>query len=66
MYLPVRWTSTIHKMVAEKVALFLECGYGRVLTGLNIKEVPNVKAITLGTVVGFKEALSLCGQRSGR
>ena len=32
---PVRWTATIHAMLASGVRTIVECGPGRVLTGLN-------------------------------
>lgn len=31
---PVRWTATIRKMIARKIAIVAECGPGRVLCGL--------------------------------
>lgn len=38
---PVRWTQTIHNMVADGATIFIECGPGKVLQGL-------VKKITSG------------------
>lgn len=35
LYKPVRWAQTIQKLAADGVSLFLECGPGRVLVGLN-------------------------------
>jgi [acyl-carrier-protein] S-malonyltransferase len=35
LYSPVRWVETINKMLAEGAEEFIECGPGKVLTGLN-------------------------------
>jgi len=35
LYSPVRWVETIQAMVAAQCTLFIECGPGKVLTGLN-------------------------------
>ena len=35
LYKPVRWTQTVQALAAQGAAVFLECGPGRVLAGLN-------------------------------
>jgi len=35
LYRPVRWTQTIQALAGQGATLFLECGPGRVLAGLN-------------------------------
>lgn len=35
LYKPVRWTQTVQALVSQGAAVFLECGPGRVLAGLN-------------------------------
>jgi [acyl-carrier-protein] S-malonyltransferase len=35
LYKPVRWAQTVQKIAAQGVGLFLECGPGKVLVGLN-------------------------------
>jgi [acyl-carrier-protein] S-malonyltransferase len=35
LYKPVRWTQTVQALAAQGAAMFLECGPGRVLAGLN-------------------------------
>ena len=35
LYKPVRWTQTIRALAAQGATVFLECGPGRVLSGLN-------------------------------
>lgn len=40
---PVRWVETVERMVRQGVSLFIECGPGKVLAGLNKRIVPNVE-----------------------
>jgi [acyl-carrier-protein] S-malonyltransferase len=40
LYSPVRWTDSILFMSQQGVSRFVECGPGRVLTGLNKRIVP--------------------------
>ena len=44
---PVRWVETIHVLVAQGVTHIIECGPGKVLTGLTKRIVPNVTALPL-------------------
>lgn len=43
---PVRWTETIRAMLAEGVRVIVECGPGRVLTGLN-RRIERNKDVTM-------------------
>ncbi|MBB5017645.1 [acyl-carrier-protein] S-malonyltransferase [Chitinivorax tropicus] len=47
LYSPVRWVETIQYMVAQGVTRVVECGPGKVLTGLNKRIDPNAKGIAL-------------------
>jgi [acyl-carrier-protein] S-malonyltransferase len=42
---PVRWVQTIRSLVQEGVTHFVECGPGKVLTGLTKKIAPDVQAL---------------------
>ncbi|HVE44393.1 MAG TPA: ACP S-malonyltransferase [Gammaproteobacteria bacterium] len=44
LYLPVRWVETIQKMIEMGVTQIIECGPGKVLTGLN-KRIDNTLAL---------------------
>ncbi len=46
LYKPVRWSQTIQKLAADGVTVWLECGPGRVLSGLN-KRILDKGAISL-------------------
>ncbi|MCU7835532.1 MAG: ACP S-malonyltransferase [gamma proteobacterium symbiont of Taylorina sp.] len=44
LYKPVRWVETINKMLAEGTEQIIECGPGKVLTGLNRRINRNIAA----------------------
>ena len=46
---PVRWVETIEKMVEKGITHIVECGPGRVLTGLNKRINKNLQYMTLNT-----------------
>jgi [acyl-carrier-protein] S-malonyltransferase len=54
---PVRWVETIQYMEKSGINAILECGPGKVLTGLNKKIVNTIDCTILGTVEGFKTAI---------
>ncbi len=47
LYCPVRWTETIRTMVSHGVTHIVECGPGKVLSGLNRRIDKNVESIAL-------------------
>ena len=46
---PVRWVETIEQMVKSNIAEIIECGPGRILTGLNKRINKSLKYATLNT-----------------
>lgn len=55
---PVRWTDTIRAMVGEGIGIVLECGPGRVLSGLAGRIDKSVTAIPLQDPEGVRRGLS--------
>ena len=51
---PVRWIETIQQMVSRQVTTVIECGPGKVLTGLNKRIDSNLKFIALSQLNGLK------------
>ena len=48
LYTPVRWTETIETLVSNKVSTVVECGPGKVLTGLNKRIDKSLELYSLG------------------
>lgn len=57
LFSPVRWVETIQKMIQLETTTILECGPGKVLTGLNRRIDNTVKYDILGNVANFKTML---------
>ncbi|MGH8175403.1 MAG: ACP S-malonyltransferase, partial [Steroidobacter sp.] len=63
---PVRWSETIRAIVAEGARVIVECGPGRVLTGLN-RRIEKNKEITMLAVedsASLAQALEACRSNS--
>ena len=56
---PVRWVDTIGAITAQGVNLFLECGPGRVLAGLNKRISRDIQTMNLQTESEIKEAIKI-------
>jgi len=60
---PVRWPETVHALVANGVGQLIECGPGKVLTGLNkrIERRPDLQLLALDDVASLDAALAATG-----
>jgi [acyl-carrier-protein] S-malonyltransferase len=59
---PVRWTETIQAMLASGIRVIIECGPGRVLTGLNrrIEKNREIAMLAIEDPESLQQALSAC------
>jgi [acyl-carrier-protein] S-malonyltransferase len=63
---PVRWTATIQAMLASGVRVVVECGPGRVLTGLNrrIEKNKEISMLAIEDEASLQQALQACGSNA--
>jgi [acyl-carrier-protein] S-malonyltransferase len=59
LYLPVRWTECVQALAAHGITQALECGPGKVLSGLIKRIDKSVEAKPIGTPADFDAALVL-------
>lgn len=57
LYKPVRWTACIHAAIQMGAGYFIECGPGKVLSGLNKRIDPSIISATLSSSKDFDAAL---------
>ena len=57
LYRPVRWRQTIQNLHAKEIGLFLECGPGKILCGLNKRILSEVRNLPLEDSAGLQNAL---------
>ncbi len=62
LFSPVRWTDTIHKLSQEGARVIVECGPGRVLSGLMKRIDRNLKAQSLHDPNSLEMALAELGE----
>ncbi|MHB1141851.1 MAG: ACP S-malonyltransferase [Sulfuricaulis sp.] len=55
---PVRWVETVQKMAADGVTRIVECGPGKVLTGLNKRIVKTVETLPVFDPATLRDAIS--------
>lgn len=60
---PVRWPETVHALTSTGISQLIECGPGRVLTGLNkrIERRPDLQLLSLDDVASIDAALAATG-----
>jgi [acyl-carrier-protein] S-malonyltransferase len=61
LYSPVRWTETIQSMAAQGVTHIVECGPGKVLSGLNRRIDKNLNSIALNQASALKQGIEALG-----
>ncbi|MCK9523228.1 MAG: ACP S-malonyltransferase [Proteobacteria bacterium] len=63
---PVRWTDSVHHMIAQGVTRFIEFGPGNVLAGLIAKTNAAVQVLTVNTPEGIDNALQLLNEETSQ
>lgn len=58
LYLPVRWTDCVQQLIAAGASRFVECGPGKVLSGLTKRIDRGVESKSLGSLAEFEDALN--------
>ena len=63
---PVRWTETVRAMLAGGAKTLVECGPGKVLTGLNrrIDKNKDLAMLAIEDMESLQQALAACGSQS--
>lgn len=59
LYQPVRWTSCVESMVGQGAEVFIECGPGKVLTGLGKRINRSIKGLAVNDPDSLESALEL-------
>jgi [acyl-carrier-protein] S-malonyltransferase len=59
---PVRWADTIRKMCDDGVTHVVECGPGRVLSGLTKRIQPSLESLAINDAATLADALSTLGR----
>jgi [acyl-carrier-protein] S-malonyltransferase len=55
---PVRWSQIIAKMSIEGVTHIVECGPGKVLSGLTKRVAPAVESLSISDMTSLRETLA--------
>jgi [acyl-carrier-protein] S-malonyltransferase len=55
---PVQWVKTIEYFAQDKIALLIECGPGKVLTGLNKRIIADIPTLAVNNSSSLQEALA--------
>lgn len=54
LYNPVRWVEIVQKLESMEVDMLIECGPGKVLTGLNKRITQNLLTVAIGDLESFE------------
>ncbi|SDI77381.1 ACP S-malonyltransferase [Billgrantia gudaonensis] len=66
LYQPVRWTACVEAMVANGAEVFIECGPGKVLTGLSKRIARGSKGLAVNDPDSLEAALELARETLGQ
>ncbi|MBB3143460.1 ACP S-malonyltransferase [Halomonas organivorans] len=66
LYQPVRWTACIETMVGQGAEVFIECGPGKVLTGLNKRIARGSRGLAVNDPDSLSAALELAREAVGQ
>ncbi len=66
LYQPVRWTSCVDAMVSSGATVFIECGPGKVLTGLGKRIAKGSKGLAVNDPDSLEAALGLAREAVGQ
>ena len=59
LYRPVRWVEIIQRFIQAGITQIIECGPGKILTGLNKRIDKNLQLMTISDVVGLQALLAM-------
>lgn len=63
LYSPVRWVETIQFLLAQGVNMIVECGPGKVLTGLNKRIDQNISVFSINDADSLHKAIEIQTER---
>lgn len=66
LYRPVRWTDCVEAMVGQGARVFIECGPGKVLTGLNKRIARGAKGLAVNDPDSLSAALELAHETASQ
>lgn len=64
LYMPVRWVDTIQRFTKAGITKIIECGPGKVLTGLNKRIDKNLQLMTTADMASLESVLKIESERS--
>lgn len=59
LYMPVRWIETVQYFIAQQITQIVECGPGKVLTGLNKRIDKNLQLMTTCEVTNLESIIKI-------
>ncbi len=64
LYMPVRWVNTIQKFIDMNIKTIIECGPGKVLTGLNKRIDKTLQLQSVSDVASIETILNIANERN--